>query len=100
VRVLPARAIAVVAPLSTLLVRAAGTKFTVGAGLLTVVGGRGSYRRPPRPSTLVPYHVPHAVMQATLGSVGAALEVASRVGGVLGSQLGHLAHSTLPAGRT
>ena len=34
---------------------------------------------------LAPYHVPHAVMQAILGSVGGALEVASRVGGVLRS---------------
>jgi Na+/melibiose symporter-like transporter len=40
VRVLPAAgAIAIVAPLSTLLVRAVGTKLTVGAGLLVVAGG-------------------------------------------------------------
>jgi EmrB/QacA subfamily drug resistance transporter len=40
VRVLPAAgAIAVVAPLSTLLVRAAGTKLTTAAGLLIVAGG-------------------------------------------------------------
>jgi EmrB/QacA subfamily drug resistance transporter len=40
VRVLPAAgAIAVVAPLSALLVRAAGTKLTVAAGLLIVAGG-------------------------------------------------------------
>jgi EmrB/QacA subfamily drug resistance transporter len=40
VRVLPAAgAIAVVAPLSTLLVRAAGTKLTAAAGLLIVAGG-------------------------------------------------------------
>jgi EmrB/QacA subfamily drug resistance transporter len=40
VRVLPAAgAIAVVAPLSTLLVRAAGTKLTVAAGMLIIAGG-------------------------------------------------------------
>jgi hypothetical protein len=49
-------------------------------------------------STLAPYHVPHAVMQVILGSVGGALEVASRVGGVLGAQLGHLARSAFASG--
>jgi MFS family permease len=40
VRVLPAAgAIAVVAPLSTVLVRVAGTKLTVAGGLVTVAGG-------------------------------------------------------------
>lgn len=105
VRVLPAAgAIAVVAPLSTLLVRTAGTKFAVGAGLLIVAGGLWRRLRDQRrlpadrrragvavigsllntryqdtmTSTLAPYHVPHAVMQTILGSVGGALEVAAR----------------------
>jgi hypothetical protein len=48
VRVLPAAgAIAVVAPLSTIGVRAAGTKITVAAGLLIVASGRR--RVPHRP---------------------------------------------------
>jgi EmrB/QacA subfamily drug resistance transporter len=164
VRVLPAAgAIAVVAPLSTVLVRAAGTRLTVAAGLAVVAAGlwqlsttsaATSYTGvlpglimlgvgaglaipsatesvmgslPPAHTgvgsgtngaflqvggalgvavigsllntryqdtitgTLAPYHVPHAVMQAILGSVGGALEVAARAGGVLGAQLGHLA---------
>ena len=49
-------------------------------------------------SALAPYHVPRAAMQAILGSVGGALEVASRVGGVLGAQLGHLARSAFTSG--
>jgi hypothetical protein len=49
-------------------------------------------------SALAPYHVPHAVMQVINGSVGGALEVASRVGGVLGAQLGHLARSAFASG--
>ena len=171
VRVLPAAgAIAVVAPLSTLLVRTAGTKLTVGAGLLIVAGGlwqlstvtaattftgvlpglillgvgaglaipsatesvMGSL--PPEhtgvgsatngaflqiggalgvavigsllntryqdtmTSTLAPYHVPHAIMQTILGSVGGALEVAARAGGVLGAGLGHLARAAFASG--
>ena len=171
VRVLPAAgAIAVVAPLSTILVRAAGTKLTVAAGLLTVAGGlwqlstasaattyagvlpglillgigaglaipsatesvmgslpaahtgvgsatNGTFLQiggalgvavigsllntryqDTMTSTLAPYHVPHAVMQVILGSVGGALEVDSRVGGVLGTQLGHLARSAFVSG--
>ena len=39
-------------------------------------------------STLAPYHVPHTVMQTILGSVGGALEVAARAGGILSAELG------------
>jgi hypothetical protein len=49
-------------------------------------------------SALAPYHVPHVVMQAILGSVGGALEVATHVGGVLGAQLAHLARSAFASG--
>jgi EmrB/QacA subfamily drug resistance transporter len=171
VRVLPAAgAIAIVAPLSTPLVRLAGTKLTVAAGLLTVAGGlwqlstasaattfsgvlpglillgvgaglaipsatesvmgslpaahtgvgsatNGAFLQiggalgvavigsllntryqDTMTSTLAPYHVPHAVMQAVLGSVGGALEVAARAGGVLGAELGHLAHTAFASG--
>jgi EmrB/QacA subfamily drug resistance transporter len=171
VRVLPAAgAIAVVAPLSTVLVRVAGTRLTVAAGLLVVAGGlwqlstasaattytgvlpglimlgvgaglaipsatesvmgslpaahtgvgsatNGAFLQiggalgvavigsllntryqDTITSALAPYHVPHAVMQAILGSVGGALEVASRIGGVLGAQLGHLARSAFADG--
>lgn len=171
VRVLPAAgAIAVVAPLSTLLVRLAGTKLTVAAGLLVVAGGlwqlstasaattytgvlpglillgvgaglaipsatesvvgslpaahtgvgsatNGAFLQiggalgvavigsllntryqDTMTSTLAPYHLPHAVMQAVLGSVGGALEVAARAGGVLGAELGQLARTAFASG--
>ena len=53
VRVLPAAgAIAVIAPFSTVLVRAIGTKLTVAAGLLVIAGGlwQVSMPRSPRPT--------------------------------------------------
>jgi len=171
VRVLPAAgAIAVVAPLSALLQRWAGTKLTIAAGLLiigaglwqislasptatyaSIVGGMvmlgigaglaipaatasvmGSV--PPEhtgvgsatngaflqvggalgvaiigsllstryqgrmTAALAPYHVPAAVMHAILGSVGGALEVAGRVGGVLGIELARAARSAFISG--
>ena len=37
-------------------------------------------------SALAPYHIPHAAMQAILGSLGGALGVADRVGGLLGAE--------------
>ena len=49
-------------------------------------------------SALAPYHVPHAVMQTIIGSVGGALEVAARAGGVLGAGLGHLARAAFASG--
>ena len=171
VRVLPAAgAIAVIAPFSTVLVRAIGTKLTVAAGLLVIAGGlwqvslastattyagilpgmillgvgagltipsatesvmgslpgghtgvgsatNGAFlqvggalgvavigsllntRYQDRITTaLMPYHVPHAVLQTVLGSLGGALGVASRVGGVLGAELGHLARAAFVSG--
>ena len=49
-------------------------------------------------SALAPYHVPPAVMQVILGSVGGALGVAAHLGGVLGAALGHLARSAFASG--
>jgi EmrB/QacA subfamily drug resistance transporter len=171
VRVLPAAgAIAVIAPLSTILVRAIGTKLTVAAGLLVIAAGlwqvslasaattytgilagmillgvgagltipsatesvmgslpgghtgvgsatNGAFlqvggalgvavigsllntRYQGRiTSALAPYHVPHAVMQTVLGSLGGALGVAVRVGGLLGAELGQLARSAFVSG--
>jgi EmrB/QacA subfamily drug resistance transporter len=171
IRVLPAAgAIAVIAPLSTVLVRAVGTKITVAAGLLIIAGGlmqlstasatttfagilpglillgvgagltipaatesvmgslpsghtgvgsatNGAFLQTGgalgvavigsllntryqdmMTSTLAPYHVPHAVMETILGSVGGALAVAAHVGGVLGAALGHLARSAFASG--
>jgi hypothetical protein len=171
VRVLPAAgAIAVVAPLSTVLVRAIGTKLTVAAGLLVIAGGlwqvsvasaattyagvlpgmillgvgagltipsatdsvmgslpgghtgvgsatNGAFLQvggalgvavigsllntryqDQVASTLLPYHVPHAVMETILGSLGGALGVAGHVGGVLGAELAHVARSAFVSG--
>jgi len=49
-------------------------------------------------STLAAYHIPHAIMQTVLGSVGGALAVADRVGGFLGTALAHLARSAFISG--
>jgi EmrB/QacA subfamily drug resistance transporter len=171
VRVLPAAgAIAVIAPLSTVLVRVAGTKLTVAGGLLVIAGGlwqvssasaattyagilpglvmlgvgagltipsatesvmgslpsgdtgvgsatNGAFLQVGgalgvavigsllstryqdlMTSSLARYHVPHAIMQIILGSVGGALGVAGRLGGVLGAELGHLARSSFASG--
>ena len=171
IRVLPAAgAIAVVAPLSTVLVRAVGTKLTVAAGLLVVAGGLwqlstasatttftgilpglillgvgaglaipsatesvmgslptghtgvgsatngaflqvggalgvavigsllNSRYQDMMTSALAPHHVPHAIMETILGSVGGALAVAARAGGILGAELGELARSAFASG--
>ena len=49
-------------------------------------------------STLAPYHIPHSVTQTILGSVGGALGVAERIGGILGAELAHLARSAFISG--
>jgi EmrB/QacA subfamily drug resistance transporter len=171
IRVLPAAgAIAVVAPISTLLVRAAGTKLTVAAGLLVIAGGlwqiagatvtstytstlpgmimlglgaglaipsatasvMGSLPREHSgvgaatngaflqvggalgvavigsllstryqdrmTNALAPYHLPHAVESAILGSIGGAQSAAARIGGVTGELLDHLSRSAFISG--
>jgi MFS family permease len=49
-------------------------------------------------SVLASYHIPHAVLQRILGSLGGALGVAGRVGGVLGAALAQLARSAFISG--
>ena len=171
IRVMPAAgAIAIVAPLSTLVVRAIGTRLTVAAGLLVIAGGLWQISMASTATTytgivagmillgagagltipsatesvmgslpsgdtgvgsatngaflqvggalgvaiigsllntryqgkmtsgLAPYHIPHDVLQAILGSLGGALIVAERVGGILGVELGHLARSAFVSG--
>ncbi|MGW2717728.1 MFS transporter [Streptomyces sp. NPDC001492] len=171
VRVLPvAGLLAVVAPLSPVLVRAAGTKVVVGTGLLVVAGGLWQLSRADVSSTygdvaggmlllglgaglvvpaaldslmgtlppgdtgvgsasngvsvqlggalgvavigslltsryqdrmgppLAPYHLPHSVSDSVLGSLGGALELAARVGGVSGRMLAELARSAFVSG--
>ncbi|MGE5287261.1 MAG: MFS transporter [Micromonosporaceae bacterium] len=171
VRVLPAAgAIAVIAPISALAVRAAGTKITVAAGLLIIAGGlwqisgtsvtstytdtlagmimlgvgaglaipsatasvMGSLPREHTgvgsatngtflqvggalgvavigsllttryqdrmTSALAAYHLPHAIEDTILGSIGGAQSVAARLGGAAGALLGHLARSAFVSG--
>jgi EmrB/QacA subfamily drug resistance transporter len=49
-------------------------------------------------STLAPYHIPHAIGQTILGSLGGALGVADQVGGRLGAELADLARSAFVSG--
>jgi EmrB/QacA subfamily drug resistance transporter len=87
VRVLPAAgAIAVIAPLSTVLVRAIGTRFTVAGGLLIIAGGLWQVSTASTATTYAGI-VPGLVL---LG-VGAALTIPSATESVMGS---------LPGGHT
>lgn len=49
-------------------------------------------------ATLAPYHVPAAVSQAIRGSLGAALEVATRAGGQVGAELAGAAKAAFISG--
>jgi len=171
VRVLPAAgAIAVVAPLSALLLRAIGTKLTAPAGLLVIGAGLWQISQATTGTTyfgtlpgmvmlgigaglaipaatssvmgsvptehtgigsatngavlqvggalgvaiigsllatrysdrmtaaLAPHHIPASIEHVILGSVGGALDVAAKVGGVLGAELAHLARSAFISG--
>jgi EmrB/QacA subfamily drug resistance transporter len=49
-------------------------------------------------ATLAPYHVPAAVSQTIRGSLGAALEVAARIGGQTGAELAGAARSAFISG--
>ncbi|HLH81921.1 MAG TPA: DHA2 family efflux MFS transporter permease subunit [Trebonia sp.] len=49
-------------------------------------------------ATLAPYHVPHQAMQTILGSIGGALQVAARAGGVLGAELERAARGAFASG--
>jgi EmrB/QacA subfamily drug resistance transporter len=171
IRMLPvAAAIAVIAPLSSVVVRLAGTKLTVAAGLLMIAAGfwqisqasvtwtytstlpgiitigigaalvmpsatasvmgslpRGdtgvgsatngvsiqaggalgvavigsllSARYQDQMTTaLASRHLPHAIEDVILGSIGGAQSVAARAGGVIGAQLSHLARSAFISG--
>jgi hypothetical protein len=49
-------------------------------------------------AALAPYHLPHAIQNTILGSVGGALDVAARVGGTTGHLLAHVARSAFISG--
>jgi hypothetical protein len=48
--------------------------------------------------TLARYHLPHAIENVILGSIGGALDVAARVGGTIGNLLTHVARSAFISG--
>jgi EmrB/QacA subfamily drug resistance transporter len=77
-----------------------GAFLQVGGALgVAVIGSLLNTRYQDRMTgALVPYHVPHVAMQMILGSLGGALGVAGRVGGILGAELGHLARSAFVSG--
>lgn len=87
VRVLPAAgAVAVVAPLSVLLVRAAGTKLTVAAGLLFVAGGLWQISGASASSTFV-----DVLPGVTMLGIGAGLVIPASTTSIMNS---------LPSGHT
>ncbi len=49
-------------------------------------------------AALAPYHLPHAVQNTILGSIGGALDVAARVGGATGHLLAHVARTAFISG--
>jgi len=49
-------------------------------------------------AVLAPYHLPPGVLQATVGSLGGALEVAARIGGQFGTELANAARSAFVSG--
>ncbi|HMD91921.1 MAG TPA: MFS transporter [Trebonia sp.] len=70
-----------------------GVSIQVGGALgVAVVGSLLSTRYQDRMTgALAPYHLPHAVQNTILGSIGGALDVAARVGGTIGHLLAQAA---------
>ncbi len=77
-----------------------GAFLQIGGALgVAIIGSLLSTRYQGRmTAALASYHVPAAVMHTILGSVGGALEVAGRVGGVLGLELGQAARNAFISG--
>jgi hypothetical protein len=77
-----------------------GTFVQVGAALgVAIVGSLLSTRYQHRMTrALAGHHVPHAIHETILGSLGAALGVAERVGGVAGTLLAAAARSAFLSG--
>jgi Na+/melibiose symporter-like transporter len=77
-----------------------GTFLQIGGALgVAVIGSLLSTRYQHHlTSALAPYHVPHQALSVILGSLGGALAVAARAGGLLGSGLAHLARSAFIGG--
>lgn len=77
-----------------------GTFLQVGGALgVAIIGSLQSTRYQHLMTTgLAPYHVPRAVEQVILGSIGGAQEVAGRIGGTTGQLLARLARSAFVSG--
>ncbi len=77
-----------------------GVFIQVGSALgVAVIGSLLSTRYQDRmTATLAPYHLPHAIQNTILGSVGGALDVAARVGGTTGHLLVLAARSAFISG--
>ena len=77
-----------------------GVSIQVGGALgVAVIGSLLSTRYQARMTTaLAPHHLPQAIENVILGSIGGAQSVAARVGGVTGDLLSHLARSAFISG--
>jgi len=77
-----------------------GAVLQVGGALgVAVIGSLLATRYSDRMgAALAPHHVPPAYMHLIQGSVGAALELAARVGGALGAELAHVARTAFVSG--
>ncbi len=77
-----------------------GTSIQTGGALgVAVIGSLLSNRyQDLMTSALAPRHIPHAIENMILGSIGGALNVAARLGGQTGALLAHLARSSFISG--
>ncbi len=77
-----------------------GTFLQVGGALgVAVIGSLLTTRYQDRmTAALAPHHVPSAIMSTVRGSLGGALEVAARVGGLLGTELAQVAREAFVSG--
>ncbi len=77
-----------------------GAVMQVGGALgVAIIGSLLTTRYSGRMATLLaPYHVPRPVLHVIQGSLGGALEVAARAGGVLGTELQHAARAAFVSG--
>jgi hypothetical protein len=77
-----------------------GVFIQVGSAVgVAVIGSLLSTRYQDRmTAALAPYHLPHAIEDTILGSIGGALGVAARVGGAAGHLLGYAAKSAFISG--
>ena len=77
-----------------------GVFIQVGSALgVAVIGSLLSTRYQDRmTAALASYHLPHAIENTILGSIGGALDVASRAGGTVGYLLAHAARSAFISG--